>query len=118
MCEPDFQKLSDSGNFLVKDFFTMPLYKRMGLVDVQTEMRKRKLKSVGAVEGIFFASKFGCLRDKGGFYALDAVYREDESSEEKMLSVGHNGYGDPLMSLHPRKTTFLKGDHFLVKRKT
>lgn len=124
MCEPNFQRLSEGGDPFTRDFFTMPLYKRMGLSDIQAEMRRRNLKSVSAVECIFFASKFGCLRDIGGFYVLDAIYREGDTfrtgelSEGAMLSVGNNGYGDPLMSLHPRKTTFLKGDHFLVKRKT
>lgn len=124
MCEPDFQRLSEGRSSFTRDFFTMPLYKRMGFADVQTEMRRRGLKSVGAVEGIFFASRIGCLRNIGGFYVLDAIYRGDDAFrtgellEGEMLSVGNNGYGDPLMSLHPRKTTFLIGDHFLVKRKT
>lgn len=116
MCASNFKQLSEGRKFLARDFFTMPMYKRMGLVDVRAEMRRRKLVSVGAIEGIFFASKFGCLPDIGGFYVLDAIYREDESHGEMMLSVGNNGYGNPMMSLHPRRTTFLKGDHFLVKR--
>lgn len=124
MCALDFRHLFEGRDFLVKDFFTMPLYKRMRLADVQAEMRRRNLKSAGAVEGIFFALKFGCLPAIDGFYVLDAIYREPDSFrtgellEEEMLSVGNNGYGNPTMSLHPRKTIFVKGDHFLVKRKT
>lgn len=95
------------------DLYTMPLYKRMTVAELDAELRRRDLVSAGAIEALCLATHFIVHHYEDRVLVPRAIH------DGRMLCFSRTGRGDPMLGLCPEKKRddFEQGERVLVKRK-